>query len=109
MLLKVIDGGSVSQTILSRAQESVLDHSGLVAVTAVSQVVLPANAFRSGFFIQNLSQRPMFINELGNALAGPGSYQLAPGASFPPAGYPVSIGAVSVLGTATDGFTAREW
>lgn len=109
MLLKIVDALGASQTIIARAQEAALDHSGTVAATGVSQELLAANTFRSGWLIQNKGANPMYVNELGAATAGAGSFAVAPGASFPPLGFPIGTGAIAVLGTAAEVFTCREW
>ena len=109
MLIKVVDALGVAQTFISQAQEAVTDQSGSIVATGVAQDAMDANAFRSGFFVQNVGANPLYVNELGAATTGAGSYLLAPGAGFPPAGYPVSTGAVSILGTVGGVFTAREW
>ena len=109
MLLNVLDSAGVTQKIIVASQEAVVDKSGSIASTGVAQVAIAANLLRSGFFIQNKGANPMYVNELGDATADAGSFTIAPGASFPPAGYPVSTGAISILGTAADVFSAREW
>ena len=108
MLLKVLDGTGVLQTVVVASQEAVADASGAIATTAVSQVVTAASSLRSGFFFQNNGTHTMWLSELGSAVAGSGSISVAPGATLP-AGYPVSTGAWNVLGTAGDAFTARIW
>ncbi len=109
MLLNVLDSAGVAQKVIVASQEAIVDHSGSIASTGVAQTAIAANALRSGFFIQNKGANPMYVNELGAATNGAGSFTIAPGASFPPAGYPISTGALSILGTAADIFTAREW
>jgi hypothetical protein len=109
MLLKIVDSLGVQQTVIFRTQEAVVDHSGTIATTAVAQVLLDANTFRSGWIMQNRGVNPMYVNELGTATVGAGSFAIAPGATFPPLGFPVGVGAISVLGTAADVFTVREW
>lgn len=109
MLLTVLDGLGVSQKVIAVGQEAPVDKSGVIAATGVAQVAIDANAFRSGFVIQNTGANAMRVNELGAASVGAGSFSIAPGAFFPPAGYPVSTGAISIVGTAGDIFVAREW
>lgn len=110
MKLQILDGSGIAQTIIAATQEAVVDHSSTITVTNTAQNALAANANRSGYFFQNLSTvNPMYLNELGTATAVQGSIKIPPGGTFPPAGYPVSTGALSVLGTAADPFTCREW
>ena len=110
MKLSILDGTGASQTILTAAQEAVVDHSSTIAATGTPQNALVANVNRSGYFFQNLSAtNPMYLNELGIATTGSGSIKVPAGGTFPPAGYPVSTGALSILGTAADGYTCSEW
>ena len=108
MQLKVIDAVGVQQTVIAQALESVVDHSGLLYGGA-SLALMDANPLRSGFVFQNLSIRPMYVNDKGPASAAPGSFLVGPGEIFPPYGYPVPTGSINVIGTSGDGFTAREW
>ena len=110
MLLVVLDGIGISQTLIVAGQEAVVDRSGSIAATAVAQQLLAPNSMRSGFILQNLSSvNPLYINDLGAATTTGGSFAVPPGAFFPPQGYPVSTGALSVLGTAGSIYSAREW
>ena len=114
MLLNVVDGQGFPQKIIAVGQETVVDVSGVIAATGVSQVLIPANPYRSGFIMQNCSDDFMYVNDLGNAAAPPetannGSFVVAAGAFFPPPGYPISTGAISISGTINDTFTARAW
>lgn len=109
MQVKVTDANGVQQTVLLQGLEAVVDHSGAIVTTAASQLCMTANPLRSGFFVQNTSNRVQWVNELGAASAVAASYQLQPGAVFPPPGYPVTTGAVNILGTTGDTFTSREW
>lgn len=109
MKLNVLDASGVPQQLLAKGLEAITDKSGTLAATGVSQVVIVANSFRSGFLIQNRSLNPMHINDLGAATVGTSSFTLAPGEYFPPANYPITVNAISILGTASDIFSAREW
>ena len=109
MLLTILDGLGAQQKIIAKGQEAVTDHSGAIAATGVAEVMLVANLLRSGFALQNCGASPMYVNDLGVATTGVGSFKVAPGAFFPPEGYPVSTGAISILGTINDVFTVREW
>jgi hypothetical protein len=108
MLLKVSDALAATQTLISKAQEAITDRSGTIVATGVSQALIASNALRSGFFFQNNSLSPMWLNDLGTALAGAGSIQVAPGAILS-MHYPVTGNAWQILGTAGTFFTAREF
>lgn len=110
MLLTVLDGAGVTQKVIVAAQEAVTDKSGSIAATGTAQTAIAANTLRSGYRIQNRSAvNPMYVNELGAASSGQQSCAIAPGAFFPPEGYPVTTSAISIMGTAGDLFAAREW
>ncbi len=113
MLLTVLDGNGVAQRIITEGQEAPTDASDLILVDDVAQDVLVANATRSGWFFQNQGANDMYLNDLGVAahpiVQGTGSYLVPAGGSFPPVGYPVSTGVLSVIGTAGDAFFVREW
>lgn len=110
MLLKVIDAQGNPQTVIAHGQETPVDHSGTVTVMDGTQVLLAANAFRSGWFLQNLDVNPLTLCETGDAVAGtPGTWQVPAGGTFPPPGFPVTTGAVHINGSANAKFSAREW
>ncbi|MDE1868110.1 MAG: hypothetical protein KGI08_10440 [Thaumarchaeota archaeon] len=109
MLLTVLDSNSVAQNLIVKAQEAIVDASGTIAATGVAQTPAAASATRSGFFFQNLGSHDMWINELGVAMQAAGSILVPPRTSISLDNYPVSTGAISVIGTATDTFTLRTW
>jgi hypothetical protein len=108
-----LDGNGYPQKIITPGQENLVDASGVIAATGVAQVLLAANANRSGFILQNDGSHNMEINDLGVATTTPtannGSFVVVPGAYFPPAGYPVSTGAISIIGNTNDAYTVRAW
>lgn len=106
MLLQVLDAVGDQQTVIAAGQEVVVNRSGVIAA-APAQNVMEANDQRSGWWFLNTGQNPMFLNEL--AAADLTAYQVLPGGVWPPAGYPLSTGALSVLGTPGDTYQAREW
>jgi hypothetical protein len=113
MLLNIVDGTGLPQRIIVEGQETVIDQSGLIVATGVAQVLAAANANRSGIILQNDGSHNMEINDLA-AAASPtvtdnGSFVVTPGSYWPPAGYPVSTGAISVSGTTGDTYTCRTW
>lgn len=110
MLLKVIDALGNPQTIISHGQEAVVDHSSTITATGTSQKLLDANAFRSGWCLQNLGAVPLWCNTLGaDAVAGAGSFSVPAGGVFPPPGFPVTTAQINVLGTVATPFTVLEW
>lgn len=110
MLLKVIDALGNPQTIITEGQEAVVDHSGTIVSTGLSQLGLAANAFRSGWSVQNVGTSPLWCNTLGHdAVAGVGSFLVPVGGMFPPPGFPVTTAQINLLGTAGSGFSLLEW
>lgn len=110
MLLNVLDSAGVAQKIITKGQEAVVDKSGSITSTGVAQTAIAANTLRSGCIIQNRSvSNAMYVNDLGAASTGQQSFMVPAGGFWPPSDYPVATGAVSILGTVGDLFTAREW
>ena len=109
MLLNILDGAGLAQKVIVAGQESVVDRSGTIAATAVSQSFLAVNLLRSGFTLQNRGVNPMYLNELGAAAVIGSSFVVPANGFFPPEGFPVSTNAWAILGTISDAFTAREW
>jgi len=109
VLLIVLDGNGSAQTLRVKAQEAVADRSG--AAGGSSKQIMAPNALRSGWLVQNQGANPMYVNDVG-ADAGPngGSYLIAPGQYLSTdEGVPLTTGAITLMGTAGDGFVAREW
>lgn len=110
MQLLVSDAKGVQQQVVVKGLEAPVDRSGALGATGRAQCLMEANTNRSGFVVQNLSSvNPMWINDLGAASTGPGSFRVPPGSFFPPRDYPVGTGALSILGTQGDAYSAREW
>jgi hypothetical protein len=109
MLLQVQDAASNVQIVVAHAQDVAADSSGSISVSGTPQEVFPQNPARSGWIFQNLGVDDMYINELGNAAVGAGSFVVRPFEFFPPPNYPVPVGNISVLGRQGDAYTAREW
>jgi len=91
------------------------DRSGTINNTGASQTLMDVVAtglIRSGWIVQNKSQsgNTMVINDIGDpADTSPSSVQLAPGETWPPTGYPVTQGVITIAGQAGDNYMAREW
>lgn len=85
-----------------------VNRSGTAGTTATT--LIPANASRRGFAVQNQGSGSIWINNLGAATADQNSLQIAAGAyfEFPPNSAPT--GAISVIAaTANTPVYAREW
>jgi hypothetical protein len=109
MLLIVQDGQGNAQTIVVRGQENVVDYSGVIAVTAQSQLLLAASLTRAGWILQNNGQNPMTVNEMGNS-ALTNSFVIAPfGGIFPPENFPLTTAQLNISGVAGDAYTLRAW
>lgn len=108
MLLIVQDGQGNLQTLTTRGQEAVVDASGIIAATGVSQLLLAANTLRSGWILQNNGLYPMTINELGNSALN-NYFEIPPGWVFPPANFPLTTAQLNIAGTAGDAYTLRSW
>lgn len=109
MKLNVLDASGIAQQILTPGLESSTDNSGTITATGVAQTVLASNSARSGYIIQNRGSNPMYVNEKGAATVGAGSFVIAPGDFFPPSNFPITTGAISIIGTISEIFTVREW
>ena len=121
MLLTVLDGNGTAQKVIVQGQEAITDSSGSIAVTGTAQQAAASNATRSGFFFQNLGVNNMGFSDTGTAAFVPasttkvlsGTILVAPGGVLEggtgSANYPVSVNAYSVIGTASDNFTLRQW
>lgn len=105
MLLTVLDANGVSQKIITKGQETIVDHSGTIAVTNVAQTAIPANAFRSGYLIQNTSVENIIVSD---GVTG-STFVIAPLAYFPPSNHAVNTNLIALTGTYGATFTAREW
>lgn len=126
MLISVFDAAGVSHTVTWQGQDQINDASAGLLATAcpptnplAAQQVLPANPNRAGWLFQNTSLNAMLLlevsglNEAGGAIGVSASWVINPGQFFPPPGYPIPTGAISVVGTAQsapgDTFAVREW
>ena len=109
MLLKILDALGIQQVATVRAQEAVTDRSGTITETGVAQVAVEANVLRSGWLLQNRGGSVIYLNERASATTGGSSFAIRPGEIFPPENFPLTTGAISVLGTAGDAYTLREW
>lgn len=109
MLLSVIDGAGLAQTVIAQSQAAATDRSGSIATSATSQALMAANANRSGWFVQNISDEALMIGDLGTDATLAGAITLYPGNTFPSPGYPVTVTAINIAGTAGKSFVAREW
>ena len=86
------------------------DRSGTIATGGSSQPVMSANGSRDGFFVQNLSDGDIYINDLGAASATQPSLRIPPGMLYESPMRGVTTAAVAIFGATTgQAFAAREW
>jgi hypothetical protein len=109
MLLKVTAADQSQQTVIVQGQEIPVNKSGGISATGTAQTLIAANAFRSGWMMQNKGSNVMHINIFGAATSGGGSFAVPVQGCFPPAGFPITMNAISILGTIGDVYTAMEW
>lgn len=110
MLLKILDAVGLTQSISTHAQEAIVDSSGVIAASGVSQVAAAASVTRSGFYFQNISAHDMWLNDIAVAAAGQGSIKVPAGGVLSTLnGYPLSTNALNVLGTIGDAYTLKVW
>lgn len=109
--MTVIDANGSQQTIVVQAQGPATDASGTLTAQAsgVYQMVVDADPNRSGFVFQNNGDHVMNITDVGTNPSVISAFEIAPGAFWPPYGYPVPVGAVYVTGTLGETFAARVW
>jgi hypothetical protein len=124
MLVQILDAQAAPHFVTWQGLDQINDNSGAlgagaVGVAAAPQQVIAANTTtpgtagcRCGWLFQNTSQAPMLLLEL---VAGEitSSWIIAPGAFFPPCGYPVTTAEIQVQGTSQssvgDSYAAREF
>jgi hypothetical protein len=100
-----------------QAQATATDFSGTIATGGTPQLILPANASRRGFFLQNIdsvnNESLWFGYSNGIAVASPGSYGLgtASGAAYPGGSYQGNISNAIYAVAATTGhkFSGFWW
>ena len=77
------------------------DRGASVGTTAVT--LMPANATRRGFVVQNQSaSATVYLSGLGTAMADWHSLQLPPGATYETSAHHVGTGAISAIATAAN-------
>lgn len=87
-----------------------VDRSGSVTTGGVAQNVVGTNIGRSGFWIQNLSNNDLWINDLTTATGASPDLKLVSGALYESPIHCAPTTAVSVYGATTgQSFAAREW
>lgn len=117
MLVQILDGNGIPHTVAWQGQDQINDFSGALGAeqvgpgAALAQIA-PANPDRAGCLFQNTSASAMLFNEVDETVAH--SWVVNPGAFFPPPGYPILVGAISVCGIAPgsalgDTYCYREW
>jgi hypothetical protein len=88
-----------------------LDHSGTITSGGTAQTLMNANAYRTGYYIQNTSSADLWVDDKGGtAVQSQPSIKIPSGSLYenPPNG--VTGTAISIIGGTTgQAFTAREW
>lgn len=124
MLVQILDAASQPHFVTWQSLDQINDYSGTlgagaIGIDAAPQQVIPANpttpgtaGCRAGWLFQNTSAAPMLLIELdGGAITS--SWIIAPGAFFPPCGYPITTAEIQVQGStqssAGDSYAAREF
>jgi hypothetical protein len=111
MLVTLADAAGQPHVVTWQGQDQINDASGNLASIVAAQPVLAANLLRAGWLFQNTSQHAMLLLEIGAAATS--SWVINSGGFFPPPGYPVPTGAISVQATPDsqigDTYAAREW
>lgn len=116
MQIQVVDANNIIQNVIWQAPGTPTDRSG--TYSGASQIVLDAidpasGVVRGGYLFQNrsVSSTIVQINDIGGAAdnVSPTCIDVPPGGTFPPPGYPVTQGEVTVIGPAGESFAAREW
>lgn len=86
------------------------DRSGQITTGGTAQVLLAANSQRRGFWVQNLSDADLWINDLGVASAARPGIRLVAGALYEAPASSCPTAEISIFGANTaQSFSAREW
>lgn len=116
MRIFVVDGQGALQEVIWQSAATPVDRSGVILDELLPQVLMPANADRSGWLVQCVDPLggALYVNDVGEDASsdvadGSGSVTLGSGQMFPPPGYPVTVGPISVVGPTGATFVAREW
>lgn len=81
-----------------------------ITLGGTAQVAIATNASRRGFWIQNQSAGPLYINSLATAVIDNTSLLIPAGALYEPQDIGVPLGNISIIGATTgQAFAAREW
>lgn len=96
-------GGSTNVPPVSR--------SGTIATGGSSQMLMAANAARTGWWVQNLSSADLWVNEVGGAAAeGQPSLRVPAGALYECPRGGAALSQINIFGVTTgQAFTAREF
>lgn len=114
--LKIEQGAQVQGTVgglpVSVGAKGVqpTNRSGTITAGGTAQVLMGANALRTGFWLQNASAGDLWISDVGTAAAASPCIKVVPGALYesPMTGCPT--GSLSIFGATTaQAFSAREW
>jgi hypothetical protein len=87
-----------------------IDRSGVIATGGTAQTVAAALANRHGFWLQNISDEPLWLSDVGTAGPDASSMMIPAGALYEMPAQGVTAAALSIWGaTAGQRFVAREW
>lgn len=106
----VVIASDQSAVPVAGAAATYVDRSGTITAGGTAQQLMPANAARRGFFLQNNSTGDLWINPNAAAVASQPSLKVPAGALYesPFGGAPA--GAISIIGATTaQAFSAREF
>lgn len=101
---------SDSMPVVLATKPTPVNRSGTIIAGGTAQQLMPANAQRQGWWIQNLSSGDLWISDIGTAAASQPSLKISAGQMYEHPDFGISQGAVSIFGTTTgQTFSAREF
>lgn len=93
-----------------RPTKTPTDISGTITLGGTAQVLVAANANRTGFMVQNNSAGLLWISEITTAIEDQPSIQIPVGETYICPEGACGVAALSIVGpTTAQTFTAREW
>jgi hypothetical protein len=99
---------SVGNTLFGTGtQTTPVPASGTITAVNVSQQLLPASSSRAGWFVQNLSNDVMYINDLGAATAGNDSIAIPAGTIYEPT-Y-VTGSQINIMSPSLGDYFCKSW
>lgn len=93
-----------------KTETSWIDRSGTITTGGASQILMPANLQRRGFFVQNLSTEDLWILDNASATTGQPSLRIPQNSSFTTPFTVTPSTSINIIGATTgSAFSAREW